>query len=160
SARAAAALSAPEALADFRRLLDAHGLYVFTINGFPYGDFHGTRVKERVYLPDWRDPARLAYTDELARILAALLPAGVTGSISTVPGALRSAVDEDGARAIAEQVRRQAAALARLQAETGKSIVLALEPEPGCLLETTDDAVAFFTGRLFGGPDDAVVRRH
>jgi sugar phosphate isomerase/epimerase len=160
SARAAEALAAPGALDDFRRLLDAHGLYVFTINGFPYGDFHGTRVKERVYLPDWRDEARLAYTERLANLLAALLPDGVDGSISTVPGALRTAVDDAGVRAIAERVRRQAAMLARLRDQTGKSIALALEPEPGCLLETTDDTIAFFERHLFGGADEAVVRRH
>src|SRR5581483_695 len=86
SAAAAEELAAPTALADFRRLLDAHGLYVFTLNGFPYGAFSGTRVKERVYLPDWREPARAAYTRQLADILAALLPDGVDGSVSTVPG--------------------------------------------------------------------------
>ena len=85
SAAAAATLEQPEELARFREFLHAGRYYVFTINGFPYGVFHGARVKEQVYLPDWRDPARLEYTDRLARLLAALLPddPGMRGSVST-----------------------------------------------------------------------------
>ena len=63
-------------LQDFRRFLDDQGLYVAIINGFPYGPFHGTPVKASVYAPDWRDPARVAYTLDLIRILGALLPDG------------------------------------------------------------------------------------
>src|SRR5947207_13998549 len=66
SGAAAATLAAPVELAAFRAFLDESGLYVFTINGFPYGPFHGTPVKEQVYRPDWLEDARLAYTDELA----------------------------------------------------------------------------------------------
>ena len=57
-----------------RALLAEQGLYVFTINGFPYGAFHGSPVKEHVYLPDWLEDERLVYTDRLAELLAALLP--------------------------------------------------------------------------------------
>src|SRR5436190_24231221 len=91
SAAAAATLADDGAFADLREILSAAGLYVFTINGFPYGAFSGTRVKDAVYDPDWRDPRRLAYSDGLARLLAALLPADARtyGSISTVPGAYR-----------------------------------------------------------------------
>src|SRR5262249_8440201 len=73
SARAAAELSDPEELLRFRATLDARNMYVFTINGFPYGAFHGTRVKEQVYLPDWLDDARLSYTALLGDLLAQLL---------------------------------------------------------------------------------------
>ena len=78
----------PEALARHRAwlergFLDAEGLYVFTINGFPYGAFHGQRVKEEVYLPDWRDEERLRYTDSLAWLLADLLPELVAAASST-----------------------------------------------------------------------------
>ena len=55
---ASKALAHPDVLAEFRAFLDAHDLYVFTINGFPYGPFHGRPVKEDVYLPDWLDPER------------------------------------------------------------------------------------------------------
>jgi hypothetical protein len=91
SAAAARSLRGPEALARFVDFLRRNDLYVFTLNGFPYGPFHGTRVKEDVYLPDWRDEARLEYTNALADLLAAMVPAGgdSCSSISTVPGAFK-----------------------------------------------------------------------
>lgn len=151
SASAAEALEAPRALADLTTLLAEQHEYVFTINGFPYGAFHGTRVKEAVYEPDWRDDRRLAYTDRLARLLAALLPAeeGLYGSVSTVPGAFRPGAETSAdAAAIAERVLRHVATLVAIEAETGRSIRLALEPEPWCILETVDDAVTFFGAHL------------
>src|SRR5688572_7341935 len=89
AAEATHALVAPEELRRFREELEQQGLYCFTINGFPYGAFHGTRVKELVYLPDWLDVERVRYTQNLAHVLAELLPMGVAGSISTVPGCFR-----------------------------------------------------------------------
>ena len=102
-AEAAAELARPEALADLRAYLDDHGLYVFTVNGFPYGRFHGAGVKADVYRPDWRQPERLDYTRQLADILAELLPEGAAGSISTVPGSYKPwlAADADGADVLA-----------------------------------------------------------
>jgi hypothetical protein len=93
SCLAARQLAGPESLAEFADFLRRESLYVFTINGFPYGPFHGTRVKEDVYLPDWRDEERLEYTNLLADLLAQWVPAGTAsgGSISTVPGAFRAA---------------------------------------------------------------------
>ncbi|HEX6274433.1 MAG TPA: metabolite traffic protein EboE, partial [Polyangiaceae bacterium] len=150
SARAAEELATtPGALAEARAELDAAGLYVFTLNGFPYGEFHGTRVKERVYRPDWLEDARIDYTGSLARVLAALLPADTPGSISTVPGCFAERAERGAARAVAHNVARAAAELATLERETGVTIALALEPEPACLLETTDDALAFFERELF-----------
>ena len=166
SARAAAALAVPGVLARFQETLAAGGLYVFTINGFPYGDFHGTRVKENVYRPDWTEPLRAEYTLQLARILAALLPDSVrTGSVSTVPLGFRAAGATDvRAAAMADTLRRVARELAALAAETGKHIVVALEPEPACALETTDDAVRFFEDQLFARArapgSEAEVRAH
>lgn len=151
SALAAEALEQPAAFAALRDFLAAEDLYVFTINGFPYGPFHGQPVKEQVYAPDWRQPERLAYTDRLAGLLAALLPDGETGSVSTVPGAFRVAGAEPGARiAIGEALLRHVARLARLEAETGRRIMLALEPEPMCLLETTAEAVGFLEEQVLG----------
>jgi hypothetical protein len=94
SADAAETLGGPEHLDAFKAFLAQSQLYVFTINGFPYGRFHGGRVKESVYLPDWRDEARLVYSNRLADILAALLPErrDIEGSISTVPGAFKPQV--------------------------------------------------------------------
>jgi sugar phosphate isomerase/epimerase len=68
-----------------KRWLDAEGLYVFTINGFPHGTFHGQPVKADVHAPDWSTEERVHYTLRLAEILGALLPDGVEGTISTSP---------------------------------------------------------------------------
>ena len=152
SALAARSLSAPEALAEFVGFLRQNDLYVFTINGFPYGPFHGTRVKEGVYLPDWRDEVRLAYTNVLADLLAALLPSGGDhwGSISTVPGAFKpNAATPHDIGQIAETLVRHVAHLVDLERRTGRTIVLALEPEPCCLLETVAETVAFFRDHLY-----------
>lgn len=153
SAIAAEALDAPNELAALRRFLADEQLYIFTINGFPYGPFHGEQVKEQVYAPDWRAPERLAYTDRLASLLASLLPDDqpeLTGSVSTVPGAFLDAASCLGAREIiAEALLRHAVHLAALERRTGRRITLALEPEPMCLMETTAEAVGFFKDHLF-----------
>jgi sugar phosphate isomerase/epimerase len=152
SATAAVELSAPAEIEAFRDFLDRNGLYVFTINGFPYGPFHGAPVKERVYLPDWLEDERLAYSDRLASLLAALLPdeGGLYGSVSTLPGAFKPRVrTPDDAGAIARRLVRHAAFLVELDRRTGKRVALALEPEPCCFLETTAEAIAFFTEHVF-----------
>jgi len=145
SQRAAAELSEAEN-ERFVRWLREHDCFVPTLNGFPYGSFHGERVKERVYLPDWRSPERAAYTMRLADLLAGWLPPGMAGSISTVPIGFKGALgDHDRA----EVERQLVAVLTHLQAlrrDRGREIVLALEPEPGCLLETTDEVCRFFAG--------------
>jgi hypothetical protein len=150
SARAADTLASPAALTAFKQFLAAGNYYVFTINGFPYGAFHGARVKENVYRPDWREDARLEYSNRLAWLLAELLPADVDGSVSTVPGAFRAEVTGDEhVRAMTSRLLRHAAFLHRLRERTGKVVTLALEPEPACFLETIDDAVRFFERHLF-----------
>lgn len=151
SARAAATLEAPPALDAFSRFLDDGRYYVPTINGFPYGAFHGTRVKEHVYLPDWRTTERVEYTNRLATILAHLLAdrSDVEGSVSTVPGAFRAHVHSvEDVKAIAAGILRHASHLVRLRERTGVAIALALEPEPACYLETIDDVVRFFGDHL------------
>lgn len=152
SAAAAAELAEPGALAELRALLDRQRCYVFTLNGFPYGAFHGTRVKEAVYSPDWREPARREYTTCLIGHLAALLPEGVDGSISTVPGGFRPDLAPAQLPAVADNLLRCVAALFDSRERTGKTVRLALEPEPWCLLETTDDAVSFFEEYLWSRP--------
>jgi hypothetical protein len=151
SAAAAATLEQSAELEEFLAFLRAGDYYVPTINGFPYGAFHGTRVKERVYLPDWRDAARVEYSNRLARVLAALASDSRNPvSISTVPGAFREEVrtpaDVD---AMAAGFLAHAAYLRRLRDETGVTITLAIEPEPACYIETVDEAVAFFRAYLF-----------
>jgi sugar phosphate isomerase/epimerase len=178
SNEAAETLALPDALAEFREFLDANGLYVFTINGFPYGVFHGRRVKEDVYLPDWLDDARLSYTDRLAGLLAELLPSepGLEGSVSTAPGAFKARVTGAGDVAgMAERLIRHAATLHGIRERTGKLVSLALEPEPACYMETIAETVRFFQEHLFAagavgtfsgltglgrGESEAALRRH
>jgi sugar phosphate isomerase/epimerase len=152
SAVAAEALRDERAFAQLRDTLDAHDLYVFTINGFPYGPFHGVRVKEEVYQPDWQHAERLAYTDLLADLLADLLPdePGLEGSVSTVPGTFKPLSKPAGVvERIAENLVRHVAHLVLLRARTGRMIALALEPEPYCFLETIEETVRFFEQHLF-----------
>ncbi len=150
AAAAAEALQDPRELRSFAAELRELDLYCFTINGFPYGAFHGARVKERVYQPDWLSAERVRYTQALARVLAELLPDGVSGSISSVPGCFKPAALEPRAEAqMASAMIEVVATLVELERRRGRHIALALEPEPGCFLETTDEAVRFFEQRLF-----------
>lgn len=137
-----------DALPRFREELEARNLYVFTINGFPYGPFHGTSVKAQVYRPDWREPEREHYTRRLADAMEGLLPTGLAGSISTVPGCFSARVAEGSDEAIAEALRRQAADLWIRARDRGVEIALALEPEPCCALETIAETIAFFRDHL------------
>ncbi|NEA12135.1 metabolite traffic protein EboE [Streptomyces sp. SID10692] len=135
----------PAELRALRSELDGRGLEVVTLNGFPYEGFGADEVKYRVYRPDWTEPDRLAHTTDLARLLAALLPDDVTeGTVSTLPLAWRTPYDGDPesartARAALTTLAQRLDALAEL---TGKSIRVGLEPEPGCTVETTADAIA------------------
>lgn len=144
--RAAAELAQPETLAGFRRWLEKHDCYVFTINGFPYGSFHGTRVKEQVYAPDWSTPARVAYTKQLFELLVQLLPPGAAGSVSTVPASFKAFVAAEPARkqAIFANLTECGRFIAVLREKTGRDLHLGLEPEPLCLFETSGETVAFF----------------
>ncbi|EFL37959.1 metabolite traffic protein EboE [Streptomyces griseoflavus] len=136
----------PSALRGLRCELDRRGLEVVTLNGFPYEGFGAEEVKYRVYTPDWADPERLEHTTSLARVLAGLLPDDVTdGSISTLPLAWRTACDERRAETARTALRALAERLDALQELTGRSIRVALEPEPGCVVETTRDAIAPLT---------------
>jgi len=161
SAIAAQTLGDPAALDELRALLSRHDLYVFTINAFPYGPFHGTRVKEDVYQPDWLTAERLTYSDQSAGILARLLPEGMIGSVSTVPGTFKAVAAQrpDAPRAMADTMARHAATLVKLRQRTGREIVLALEPEPCCFLETIEETLAFFGDYLHTGVSARVVAR-
>ncbi|MFB7678558.1 metabolite traffic protein EboE [Streptomyces rochei] len=133
----------PSALRGLRTELDRRGLEVVTLNGFPYEGFGGEEVKYRVYKPDWADPERLEHTTSLARVLAGLLPDDVTdGSISTLPLAWRTAWDETRADKARSALVTLAERLDALHELTGRSIRIGLEPEPGCVVETTHDAIA------------------
>jgi hypothetical protein len=161
SNRAVAELSRADAVEQLSAWLGERGLFAFTLNGFPYGDFHEPVVKLRVYEPDWTRRERLDYTIALARILAGLLGERSEGSISTLPVGWAARLLSRDAQALAAQHQLLAAdALARIEAETGKWIHLDLEPEPGCLLETSDDVVAWFERWLLPQGDERRIRRH
>lgn len=139
------------ASAEFMEWLQSTSTFVPTVNGFPYGDFHRSVVKENVYLPDWRDGERVVYTVRLANLLDSWLPEGVQGSISTVPIGFKPGFrDDDGA--VRTNLMLVLEHLDRLRQKNGKTILLALEPEPGCLLETTHEVVGFFDRMAF--PDE------
>lgn len=137
-----------QSLADF---LAKEDLYVYTVNAFPYGPFKGDLVMERVYEPDWTTDARVEYTNSVADILAEISPASVNPSIQSAPLAFKPKVTDDGYIAkFTTNVFRVVAHLLALENSTGRRVKLALEPEPACYLETTDETVAFFTERIYG----------
>jgi sugar phosphate isomerase/epimerase len=158
SDKASRQLSEAPALADFQRWLERHDCYVFTINGFPFGQFHGQRVKEQVYAPAWTTAERLDYTNRLFDLLAQLLPPGVEGSVSTVPGSFKefitSPVQE---RQIRSNIFRCVEHVAMLSEKTGRVLHLGVEPEPLCLLETTAETVEFFERLRFEHGDDSRI---
>jgi hypothetical protein len=161
SERAAVELSDPAALLEFRRWLGKNGCYVFTMNGFPYGQFHGARVKENAYRPDWTSPERVAYTDLLFNLLAELLPAGVEGSVSTLPGSFKEFHPSLEARAVMRQnVWRCVEHIARVSAKTGRKLHLGVEPEPLCLLESSAETLHLFDHLRAEHPHDDRLAEH
>lgn len=151
SAEAAVELDRPGAMAALRGFLALGDYYIPTLNGFPYGAFHGQRVKEQVYRPDWRDPARVTYSNQLGNILSGILAGTpcLSGCISTVPGAFRADVTSDEDRLdIAKGLLRHVAHLVALRDRTGVTVSVAIEPEPSCFLETVTEAVAFMAKYL------------
>lgn len=153
SAKAAVQLKKEDHLESFRQWLSDNGLYLFTINGFPYGSFHGERVKDNVYAPDWTTPDRLTYTNNLIDILTSLLPEGVEGGISTSPVSYKYwKKAESGFESIfmlaSLNMARAAFKMARVLEDTGKMIHLDIEPEPDCLLETGAETIQFFNEHL------------
>jgi sugar phosphate isomerase/epimerase len=143
-----------------RDALAAEGLVVATMNGFPYGNFQGEVVKREVYRPDLSTDARREYLFELAEVLAALVPADTAeATISTLPLGHRDEMVGDRLPAAARQLARLASDLAALRDRTGRSVRVCLEPEPGCVVETTAQAVRFFTETLpaVGLPRDLIA---
>lgn len=130
---------------ELKKTLAGAGLVTYTLNAFPYGNFHSDRVKEQVYLPDWTADSRREYTVDCARILALLLPEGVEGSLSTVPLGFKSLCERgDFRQQSITQLIRFARAMDELHDETGQVLRLAIEPEPLCVLETTPETIEFF----------------
>ena len=142
---AARELSERTTLVQFQGGLAENHCYVFTINGFPFGQFHSGRIKEEVYLPDWTSGERLSYTNLLFDLLAQLVPAGIEGSVSTLPCGFKQLVSTaDELRVIRGNLWRCIEHIARVSAQTGRKLHLGLEPEPLCLLETSGEVIHFF----------------
>lgn len=154
-------LSEPATLRTFQDWLVRHGCYVFTINGFPYGRFHGARVKEQVYAPDWTTPERLAYTNRLFDLIAALVPEGIAGSVSTVPVSFKAfRLDDRAQRKARENLWRCIEHIEQVSRRTGRSLHLGLEPEPLCFLENTFETVEFFRQMAHDRPGDMRLAEH
>ena len=142
SAQAALELLEDRHLDHFEAWLDQENCYVFTINGFPYGAFHDTRVKENVYKPDWTQPDRLVYTEQLFSIIARLCPTESGGSVSTLPGSFKEFEADE--TLIFGNLYSCALTIASLAETTGKDLHLGLEPEPLGHFENTEETLAFF----------------
>ena len=153
-------LQTPEHLARLKDTLDQAQLIPFTINGFPFGDFHQPVVKQSVYLPDWTDPRRLNYTLQLADLHHQLLPLDAVSTISTLPLGWPS--DGPPSREFfercADNLAKCAAGLHQRLEHTGRRHLICIEPEPGCVLDCFGDVVEFFERYLFSRPDLAIQK--
>jgi sugar phosphate isomerase/epimerase len=154
-------LSDPHTLTEFKRWLEKENCYVFTINGFPYGTFHGRRVKELAYTPDWTSPDRVDYTNRLFDLLGELTPQGVPGSVSTVPGSFKPLIHSQ--EQVSEMRKNLWSAIEHVEkvsVRTGKILHLGLEPEPLCYLETSQETLKFFQEMCADRPRDERVSEY
>ena len=151
SAASAQTLTASaEQRAELKKFLSDNDMYLYTVNAFPYGPFKNTLVKERVYEPDWRSDERAVYTMQVADILAEIAAPGIDPTIQSPPLGFKPRVTgPDVVEAFTRQVIRVVAHLVKLQAATGRKVRLALEPEPYCFLETTEEALRYFDEHLY-----------
>lgn len=137
-------------LAQFQAWLTQEDLYVFTLNGFPYGGFHRQVVKDQVYAPDWSTQERVNYTLNLTQILATLLPEGLDGGISTLPLSYKPWCKEDQAtfeivlKKSCLNIASVVAEMIRICETTGKILHIDLEPEPDGLIENTSEVIDFY----------------
>ena len=160
-AAAAQELNSAGKIVEFKRWLDANNSYVFTVNGFPYGAFHGTRVKEQVFKPDWSKKERLEYTNLLFDILAELLPPGLSGSVSTLPGSHKTFdIGRDEVNAIFDNLKACREHIERLAERSGHDLHLGLEPEPLGLFETSGETIKFYGLYLDRHPGDRDFLRY
>lgn len=136
--------------ARLKAFLAENDMYLYTVNAFPHGQFKGRRVKEQVYEPDWRTDERALYTMQVADILAEVAPAGIAPSIQSPPCGFKPRVTgPDVVDAYTRQLLRVVAHLVAIEERTGRTVTLALEPEPFCFMEVTAEAVDYFTRHLY-----------
>lgn len=161
SERAAVELNDPEERLNFKRWLGKNNCYIFTFNGFPYGNFHGARIKENVYRPDWTSPERVAYTNLLFNLLAELLPPGMEGSVSTLPGSFKEFhLSPEALKCVRQNLWRSVEHIARVSEKTGRKLHLGLEPEPLGLLESSAETIHLFDHLRAEHPRDERLAAH
>lgn len=153
SNQASIELQEEDTLMQFQQWLKENEAYVFTMNGFPYGDFHHTIVKENVHAPDWTTKERMDYTIRLFHILKSILPAGMDGGISTSPLSYRHWFKntEEFNRAKQASTLHVIAVIEELigiHQETGQLLHLDIEPEPDGILETGREFIDWFEAHL------------
>lgn len=153
SNEASLGLSEAAALEEFQQWLQDNDTYVFTMNGFPYGEFHHTVVKADVHAPDWTTEARKAYSIRLFRILEQLLPQGMDGGVSTNPISYRHWFKTEAALAEARKTGtlnmiEVIKELVSIHKNTGKVLHLDVEPEPDGMMETGREFIDWFEGDL------------
>ncbi|WP_411273639.1 metabolite traffic protein EboE [Daejeonella sp.] len=140
-------------LEEFQLWMKENDAYVFTMNGFPYGDFHHAIVKDQVHTPDWTTAERLEYTLRLFEILAELLPDGIDGGVSTSPLSYRHwySSDVDSRKAMHLATGNMISILEHLflyKKNRGLVMHLDIEPEPDGLLETGREFIDWYQGML------------
>ncbi|MDT0608502.1 metabolite traffic protein EboE [Croceitalea rosinachiae] len=153
SNKASEELGLESVLYDFKDWLQANDVYVFTMNGFPYGNFHGERVKDKVHQPDWTTHERLEYTSRLFKQLNYLLPTGISGGISTSPVSYKHWFNSESelikAKEIgAENMLTVAMQLFQIEEKTGNYLHLDIEPEPDGIIENSEEVLDFFNNHL------------
>lgn len=158
-------LMKPEKLAAFKNWLTEQDIYVFVINGFPYGGFHNTVVKGDVHTPDWTTQDRLDYTIRLFRILADLLPEGMEGGVSTPPLSYRlwwksSAQKQDATVSATQNILPLLEELIRIQMETGIILHLDIEPEPDGILDNVADFVNWYRDILLPTASTHLIEKY
>ncbi len=161
SAASAATLTGDAAERErLKAFLADNDMYLYTVNAFPYGPFKNTIVKEQVYEPDWRSDERAVYTMQVADILAEVAAPGIEPTIQSPPLGFKPRVTgPDVVAAFTRQVIGVVAHLVKLEQRTGRTVRLALEPEPACFLETTDEALDYFTNHLYAADAQASLAR-
>lgn len=144
-ASASTLVDSAEHRARLKEFLAEENLYVYTVNAFPYGPFKGQGVMEQVYEPDWTTRERVQYTTAVADVLADIAAPDIAPTIQTAPLAFRPNVSgPDYIATFTRNLLRTVAHLIDLERRSGRRVKLALEPEPFCFLETTEETVDYF----------------
>ncbi len=139
-----------------KHFLQQHDMYLYTVNAFPYGPFKNRVVKKDVYEPDWSTDLRSTYTMQVADILADVAAPHVNPSIQSPPLGFKPNVSgPEYVNSFTRHVIGVVAHMVQLEKRTGRTVTLALEPEPYCFLETTEEALDYFKNHLYA---DASVR--